>query len=184
MKNNFVSKHHPLMNPFLLRLQKALENLPNNPKPSCEGFYLADWDSKEEVLIVEKFGDVPHEKDYKYLHFAAKKATQVLYLKKYRSLEFANDSLEQYPGGVIIGSGLNSSGTSGHESMVDEAISFLWSIARRLIKRYDGLESLDVICKSRPFFYQILSDAEIIHEELAPDNQWIVKIASMMTEDN
>lgn len=179
MKKDFVSKQHPLMNPFLQHLQTVLESLINNPKPECEGFYLAYFNPRKNLLIAEKIGFVPLEKEYKYLCIACKKATQTIYLKKIRSKEFENDKLEQYQGGFVIYTldGPFSAGVSGHDSAIDEAISILWLIAKKIIRESDATYAF---VASRKFYTLIKHEATNIQSEYAPDNKWINIIAEMM----
>ncbi|MFA6523929.1 MAG: hypothetical protein WC264_01255 [Candidatus Paceibacterota bacterium] len=182
MNNKFSSKAHPLMNSFLVYLQQALENLPNNPKPMCEGFYLAYYNPKKNTLITEKIGTVPAEKDFKYLHFACKKVTQTLQKNAIRSKNFENNDLEQYPGAFAIKtpSGTFCAGVSGHESMVDEAISILWLIAKKLISNENKDSNIELFVVSNMFRSLIKYEAYRIQKEFVPDNKWISVIASLI----
>ena len=182
MTVNFKSELHPEMNSFLVRLQKALENLPNNPKPECEGFYLAYYNALKNTLTVEKIGIVSVIKEFKYLQFACKKLTQTLFFGAMRSKEFENNDLEQYPGSFIINTEFGPFGVavSGHDSMIDEAISVLWLIAKRIIEqnlKHKGYRIED-------FLYDISIEAKRIQKEFAPDNEWISKISIQMVIDS
>ncbi len=184
MKINFISELlHPEMNHFLWRLQYALENLPNNPKPSCEGFYLAYYNPWKSTLVTEKFGYVPQDKDFKYMHFAGKKVTQTLLFGAKRSKDFENNDLEQYPGAITM-NGLDSdlifcAGVSGHDSMVDEAISALWLVAKQFMA--ENFRSGMLISHSNDkFFFYLKERAEEMQKRVAPDNSWIVPIAEIM----
>jgi hypothetical protein len=181
MTTKFVSKLHPEMNPFLSRLQNVLENLPENPKPSCEGFYLSYFNSKKGTLVSEKIGMIPDEKEFKYLHFACKKVTQTLREGATRSKQFENNDLEQYPGAFAIdtSSGTFCAGVSGYESMIDEAISALWLIAKKIISEHDGSVADDFTYKPE-FFHKIKFEAKEIQDMYAPDNKWISIIADLM----
>lgn len=179
METDFISRRQPLMNNFLFQLEQTLANLPNNPKPTCKGFYLADYDPTTKELLVEKVGSVPPEKDLKYLHYATKKVTQTLLFGATRSKEFENNDLEQYPGGFALKTSLGTYGTgvSGHESMIDEAISVLWQVAKKIIRESDASNAF---VASKRFYSKITSEAEEIQRTLAPDNKWIAIIAKMM----
>ncbi|MFZ4648811.1 MAG: hypothetical protein ACOYMB_04275 [Patescibacteria group bacterium] len=172
MKKAFVSVMNPKMNGFLSILEKALEQLPNNPKPICEGFYLTEHDCTENITIIEEIGYVPKEKDSKYRHFSAKKVTQTLFFQKMRSKEFENEELEQYPGAVKYRNWCV--GVSGHESMIDEAISTLWAIAKTV---REGKWSEDFSIRD----YGVIKEmAELFQLNYAPDNQWITIIVRLM----
>ncbi len=176
MRVAFESKQFPLLNDFLFRLQGVLKNIPNNPKSSCEGFYLTDYDSERGGLISEKIGFVPAEKDSKYLYLSSKKVAQTLYLGKNRSKDFENTDLEQYPGGIIFRytPDVFGAGVSGHDSMIDEAIAILWSIVRRLIK----LNGFDQSFATKIKFYRlVVMEARQVQATLTPDNEWVVIIA-------
>lgn len=166
MQITFESALHSNMNEFLMRLEVALGNLPNNPKPECKGFYLAYYD--REKLTVEKIGDVPAEKEFKYLKFAVKKVMQTLEFKKIRSKEFADDALGQYPGAIALTNGC--AGVSGHESMVDEAISALWLIYINSVWSIQKENHWEVF----------LETARIIEATTASDNKWISIIAELI----
>ncbi len=153
-----------------MRLEIALKNLPDNPKPQCKGFYLAYYYKYGDTLTVEKIGDVPVEKQMKYFQFAVKKVMQTLSFGKIRSKEFENDTLEQYPGAITLINGC--AGVSGHESMIDEAISTLWLIAIHNSGSMSNFNNWEVF----------LETARIIGESVAPDNKFIPIIAKLMTE--
>lgn len=176
---NFFSKQYPEMNHFLSYLEKALENLPDNPKPACQGFYLAYYNPKKNKLVAEKIGTVPVEKEFKYLNFACKKATQTLLLNAVRSKDFENNDLEQYPGAFVIKTpaGPFCAGVSGHESMIDEAISALWLIAKKIESES---VSTHVTGSTRMFYSQLRIEAERAQRESASDNKWISVIAGLM----
>ncbi|KKQ35537.1 MAG: hypothetical protein US50_C0012G0002 [Candidatus Nomurabacteria bacterium GW2011_GWB1_37_5] len=173
MDNTFESKVHLKMNWFLGRLKNALKNLPDNPKPSCTGFYLCDYDHDTGLLIAEQIGIIPEEKKAKYFQFAIKKVMQTLSFGKTRSKEFENNALEQYPGAIKLY--LNCAGVSGHDSMVDEAISVLWLITKELQGRvYDD--------DNYEFWLEVFGISLNIQKELVPDNKWISIIAKLITD--
>jgi len=167
------------MNPFLFILEYALENLPNNPKSACKGFYLAYYNPKKNTLVAEKIGIVPAEKDLKYLNLACKKVTQTLLNNSVRSKDFENNDLEQYPGAFAINtpSGTFCAGVSGHDSMVDEAISILWLLAKKIISENS---SIPVFTGSQEFCSLLRAEAYCMQETMAPDNKWIGMIAELI----
>ena len=119
----FFSHKHKRSNTFWENLQQALTDLPGDPKPACEGFYFADY-NEITGFTLEMIGEIPVEKRPKYMYFASKKVLQCMYLNAERSQEFADETKEQYPGGVNIKG--YAAGVSGHDSLIDEAISVLW----------------------------------------------------------
>lgn len=172
---------------FWERLLLALENLPDNPKPNCKGFYSAEYCKVNKIMTVEKIGFVPAEKDFKYLHLAAKKATQTLLFGKVRSKEFENSDLEQYAGGVNIYEGSN--GTSGHDAIIDEAISAIRLTTIHLFKE-EGWELgpsdfIDNTFTETSFFLHLLViKAGATMDKFMPDNKWVIKIALLMEDPN
>ncbi len=160
------------MNEFLRRLEIALTNLPGNPKPSCKGFYIAYYDRHKKATTAEKIGFVPDSKDFQYLHFSLKKATQTLFLNKIRSKDFENSDLEQYAGGVQLANGC--AGVSGHDPLVDEAIAILWLTHKEFIFNY-----------GTPNVFTILSKAAMLIEyTVASDNTWVGIIADRIVMAN
>ena len=183
MKTVFISREYPLMNSFLSRLQFALENLPDNPKPQCEGFYLCFFDPKGQKMTNERIGYVPPEKEEKYCHLAFKKAYDTFYFKTTRSKDFADDDLERYAGGFRFRTSLEKSlytGTSAHESMVDEAISALWPLGMTILDEYEDKDFVDVYASSDLFFQKIAIEASQLQEDLLPDNKWVKIISELM----
>ena len=175
-----VSKIHPEMNNFFLRLEKALNVLPDNPKPQCEGFFIAYYDNITGITTCEPLGEIPSEKWFKYNYFAQKKCAQVQYLNKmnrkyYRSADFAenDEALELFPGGVKIGD--DSSGTSGHHSKVDEAISALRLLATPL-QRIHGSTYLN----SSIFGSQLQIHAHDFRKRFAQDNNFIAVLSNLI----
>lgn len=175
--NKFSLESYRLMDPFWERLQKVLENLPGNPKPTCEGFFFAWYSFPLKRMIVEQIGIVPSDKKFKYLHFATKKVTQTLLFGKTRSKEFENNDLEQYPGGIKLYDGC--AGTSGHESMVDEAISTLFLIAEYFTTRYSPR-----FIEQKEFWVKLNDFAQENQKMHAPDNKWIGIIAELMEQNS
>ncbi len=176
MKNlKFKMDSYRALDPFWERLQKALENLPGNPKPDCKGFYFAWYCHKTNKMVCEKIGFIHPDKKFKYMHFSSKKVTQTLLFKKIRSKEFENNELEQYPGGIDILNGC--AGTSGHDSMIDEAISVLFLIADSFVALY-GYPFLN----TEEFYEKLNKTAIKIEERYAPDNRWISFISTLMEE--
>jgi ribosomal protein L29 len=173
---NFVSIYHPEMNYFFLRLQKALGNLPENPRPECEGFYFADFDPQK-GLTAEEIGEAVAEKKSKYLHFACKKATEVLRYKAKRSKEFADDKAERYAGSFASSYGCT--GISGHDSMIDEAIAVLCEATKHVIRVND---STNAFLASDEFFRSLRAIALTWSENYVPDNKWVDIIANLMAD--
>lgn len=156
------------MDEFLRRLEIALSNLPGNPKPSCKGFYLSDTEMGEAGLVTEKIGIVPAEKDEKYLQFSKKKVLQTIEFKAIRSKEFEDYVKEQYPGAIQWEYGCT--GVSGHDALVDEAISALWRIHRSFIRDF-GTPTL---------FSTFSRKAAQFENKYTPDNTWVSLIAERM----
>jgi len=189
MTVKFESKLHPEINPFLARLQKALENLPNNPKPECEGFYLANYDSKNDTLTNEKIGSVPSEKKSKYRHFASKKVTLTLLYKVARSKEIENGGFEETcPQGsftFFAESEISCTGVSGHTSPIDEAISVLHELVKNLIRHHESspreTETTDYV-DSKVFYEELHFEAKKAQEICAPENGWISALAFIMAD--
>ncbi len=189
-----ISKVHPEMNNFFLRLERALQNLPNNPKPECKGFYLAFYDGQTGITTCEPLGFIPEEKRFKYNYFAQKKCAQTLYLNKRRSKAFAKDKLEQYAGGircdyvpankenVVKGKIIDCAGVSGHESMVDEAIAALFIIARRINIIHSDGSTGSTFMETSIFANHLLTMANVQRNGIAPDNHWITIIAELIVE--
>lgn len=183
MKKFFISKEHPLMNPFLSRLKFALANLPNNPKPECAGFYLCFFDPQKGKMTNERIGDVLHEKETKYSRLAFKKAFDTFYFKTTRSKDFADDDLERYAGGFRLKKDSGEDlyvGVSGHESMIDEAISALWLLGKNLLDEYEDKGFVDIYASSDLFFQKIAIEANQLQNDFLPDNKWIKIISELM----
>lgn len=177
-----ISKVHPELNNFFQRLEKALNNLPDNPKPQCEGFFNAYYYNSTGITTCEPFGEIPPEKWFKYNYFAQKKCAQVQYLNKknakcYRSKDFAMDdeTLELFTGGVKMAD--DSSGTSGHDSMIDEAIS-----AQRLIASTLQLIHGPIFLTSHEFGIRLQSHSRDFRKRFAPDNKWVSIIADLIAD--
>ncbi len=178
MKTPFVSKFHPEMNPFLTRLEKALENLPNNPKPACEGFFITEFDFQALTLTTEKIGYVPREKQEKYFKFSLKKVIQTLHFGKIRSKDFEDDKLEQYPGAIKVEN--DCAGVSAHESMVDEAISLIWQTIKDVFILHDSEPSA---MHNRNFWQVFRSVAQVNQQRLAPDNIWVIPLSELLVSE-
>lgn len=184
----FKSVSYPEMNYFWERLQKALDNNVDNPKPSCEGFYLAYWNPKKCKMVVEKIGIVPKEKEYKYLNFAAKKLSQTLQFGAVRSKEFEDNEKEQYPGSFTITTddGIFGAAVSGHDSAIDEAISCLWLAGKQILSELavtsskEGKKAMMAFADSDFFFELIQKRSFELKQIFAPDNEWIVTLGASL----
>lgn len=176
--NTFKSEFQPGMNFFLERLQIALENLPDNPKPDCKGFYLCEYLGYNRSIRTEKIGTIPISKNAKYLHFSTKKVTQTIFFDKQRSAEFENNALEQYRGAIKLDE--DCTGVSGHDSWIDEAISGLWLITKYFLHRKWNLGMIER--EPQKFWNKFKEAAREFSENDAPDNKWIVIIADLMAE--
>ena len=165
----FFSRKHPQTNPFWENLQQAITDLPNDPKPDCEGFYFANWNMETKELTTEAIGIIPENKLLKYLYFATKKVMQTVLFGRTRSAEFKNENLDQYIGGVCICG--HAAGVSGHDSLIDEAIAILWL--------YFHKSDLWQITDPDPW-KQMLLNAQTFQNEQAKDNVWITIIGERM----
>lgn len=174
--STFYSILHPQMNIFLQRLEVALEQMPNNPKPQCKGFYLTFFNKETNYLTTEKIGIVPTEKNDKYFRFSLKKVLQTMEKGETLSRNFENDKLEQYPGAVNFQ--LGCTGISGHESMVDEAGSALWPIAFNLQQNY-GNDFFQNMKKSEPIF---MSFVESVSRSVTIDNPWVMTLGGLIAK--
>lgn len=201
MKTTFFSTIHPEMNLFWARLERALKDLPNNPKPSCEGFYVCDYNFLSNILNTEKIGVVPVMKEDKYRYFASKKVAETLYREKMLSRNFAennedlerftgafclwlnsppnfgtgeyrNDALEMSPGSLSLG--IRCVGISGHDSMVDEAIAVLFLAAF-------GQRDNPLPFEHPNFWNYLYLKVLDFSKKNIPDNKWIGVIASEMS---
>ncbi|MFH1608531.1 MAG: hypothetical protein ABH951_00735 [Patescibacteria group bacterium] len=161
----FKSKCFPEMDPFLQKLEEVLVKLPNNPKPSCKGFYLSDYDQTTNIMIVEEIGVVLREKKHKYLDYVSKKVTQTLLFKVNSSRELFRRNLGDAPIGSVFSSGYCVA-VSGHVSEIDEAIAFLWLIARHFVISRKGI----VMLPNFPLFFEEFID---ICKEL--EKKWVLK---------
>jgi len=182
MNGSLISKNDPMMNSFLFHLKYALENVLNNPKPLCEGFYLAYYDEKKDSTTIEKIGVVPEDKKSKYRHFASKKVTQTLLFGANRSKDFEDNNLEQYPGAIKLHDRYEKliacAGVSGHDSMIDEAISALWLLGKRILD--EERDCNNAYASSPRFFGKLKYEAVQFQAQYALDNQWIVEIVEIM----
>ncbi len=132
------------LNALNAKILAALLAMKNNPKPSCEGFYVCHYSQskskkgKDPVIILFKVGVVPEEKQSKYQYFATKKAMESLYKRSQLSRNFAEDDIdkERYPGGIFrnLQSFLKAIGVSGHDSMVDEALALIYHHAENAFR--------------------------------------------------
>ncbi len=122
---------------FNAKVLLALKNLPNNPKPQCEGFIVHDIVKyKNSINLIEntfQVGIVPNEKRTKYQYFANKKAMETRYRRTPLSRNFAEADVEKerYPGGIFrdMDDIEKAIGVSGHDSMVDEALALIYHYA-------------------------------------------------------
>ena len=190
MAVKFESKVHPEMNPFFSRLQKALENLPNNPKPECKGFCLADYNSYNDILTNEKIGLVPDEKKSKYRHLASKKVTLTLLYNVSRSKEIEDGNFEETcPQGsfnLFSRSRFSCTGVSAHVSPIDEAISMLHELAKVLIRKHvSSISTVEIVdyVNSDAFYQSLLFETLRAQKLYSLEHEWAAIIAELMTEN-
>ena len=164
----FYSRKHPVTNTFWENVQQALTDLPGDPKPACKGFYFAEYDPLN-GLSIEAIGEIPEDKKFKYMYFATKKVLQTLYKGTSRSQEFMNKKMDQYIGGVIING--YGAGISGHDSLIDEALSVLWLHANK--------PQLSIIQHENPWEQMCLNAMEWQRTQ-AYKNPWIEIIGKRM----
>ena len=166
----FYSTKQPRTKTFWENMQQALTDLPGDPKPECEGFYIATYD--EFIgLTLEAIGYIPEEKKNKYMYFATKKVLQCMYKNATHSQEFADEKLDQFPGGVFIDE--FGAGVSGHDPLIDEAIAVLWLFSNQ--------PTLSKVQHENPW-QQLYDDAMDWQRKHAYDNPWIEIIAKRMVD--
>ncbi len=130
------------LNALNAKILAALVAMKNNPKPTCEGFYVFHYSQprrdKDPIITLFKVGVVPEEKQSKYQYFATKKAMESAYRKSPLSRNFAEDDIdkERYPGGIFrsLQYSLKAIGVSGHDSMVDEALALIYHHAENAFR--------------------------------------------------
>jgi len=189
----FISALYPEMNPFLRRLELALNNLPNDPKPNwCGGFMLAYYDSTRgfmgsdfefhpQITSIEQIGTIPQEKRDKYRFYAGIKCCGVLYKGVSKSDGFwyyddceSNQPLQMPRDGVEIKG--DATGVSAHHSMVDEAIGILWDTSRKLYREVKTPQPF----QHDEFFKHIKITANEVTKSYYEDNTWVDVIANLM----
>jgi hypothetical protein len=168
---------------FVDKMWKIIQDLSDNPKPECTGFYLTHYDYDECISEQVLFYEVPKEKVYKYLYFSNKKTYQPMHEGVLLSRDIADEKLDQYPGGVNIAPCdvlhlMNiggSVGISGHESMVDEAMSALILAAKNSLWKIRRARSHCTNLFKKEFWIQFEKELNTINATV-PNNPWIWKI--------
>lgn len=156
---------------FALRADIALGEIPNNPKPRCEGFYLT-WKT-DDGLTTERVGYVPIENQSKYFSLSRKKVLDMRSFGVNRSKDCANPEFQRYQGGIIFCE--KPAGVSAHIPEIDEAFALLWLICQKTARTEDP--------KTAIFWEDFVSLAEIEGNSIS-DNPWISVIANLMANAN
>ncbi|MES2416326.1 MAG: hypothetical protein V4504_01345 [Patescibacteria group bacterium] len=177
--HRFESHIHPIMNPFLTVLENAIKKLPNNALHLDNGLYFCYFDHSKNILITEEYGHVKVDQKHFHMHNASMKVTRTLCANKTKSSEVFDPASQQLLEAGAIKIGKDFAGGSGNGIMSDplicEATATIWLIAKDLYHKGGSRASQD-----SSFWTKILKEAKIIHEEISPENNFILEIAEAM----
>lgn len=176
----FKSGKYPEMDPFLRRLEVALNRITYpHPRPCCDAFAIAihDRDLPFQYMI-EEIGIIPPEKKWKYKYIAINEMMHVLFSGILRSKEIADESIERFQSGIKFGDKI-AGVASAHDRRVDEAIALLYLIALSILEaqRYNLLGNQAL---PDDFWVEIREIAYDLNLKNFPDNRRITELADLL----
>lgn len=174
---------------------KAATNLPGNPdygKTDKAGGYFAELNKKTGILTTIPLLYFPEEKVAKYLRYASEKATRLDKTGYRRSFTKADESREEYGGGIKYYHKIYA--FSGFHPMIDEAISIIYAMTmREILIRYEvrlivhGATSGEILVSGKQLLKDkdhvkkmVLNRAKSWQKKYAADNNFIIPLTEKL----